>query len=234
MSVPDAEDLLWSFQIDGERRIWDWDDGAPHPWVLQPVREPKAGSYSGHVPVDAWSLTTGGRVRVESGLEFGLFRELDRDRTVTWIVAQPLALTVPGPSAKPRDLIPDFLTLHADGSLKVWNVRPTERMGAKFRAASALIGEACSHRGIGYEVFSGFGVTRRVNLGWIDAYRDPPAGLERFRPQIETFVGDGCRFGDLLTFAGHYGIPSVWHMVWGGALHIDLDARIVESSVVTR
>ena len=47
---------------------------------------------SGHIPVYAFSVTTGGHLRLESGLEHDLVRELDRHLDVNWLVAQPCLL----------------------------------------------------------------------------------------------------------------------------------------------
>lgn len=232
LSVPDPDALLWSFKIAGLRRIWDWGYGAPDPRILEPIRRPYAGRYACHNPVEAWSITTRSRIRVESGLEFDLFRELDRDPILIWIVAQPLALSVPGPRRRFSEHFPDFLTLDVNGRLKIWDVKSPDRIET-LHIPRQIAEVACTAKGIGYDVFTGFETARKVNLNWIDAYRNKPTNFDDFIGLIDNFVSEGCRFGDLLEHVGHYGIPVVWHCVWAGLLRIDLDRRTTEASKVT-
>lgn len=171
---------------------------------------------------------------MESLLEFDLFRELDRDPQIRWILAQPLALSEPGPRKGSSEHFPDFLTVDADGVMKVWDVRHPDRVDDAFRVSSQMTDAACLHRGVAYEVFTGFAMTRKVQLQWIDCYRRKPANLDAFKAVIDQFVGPGCRLGDLLEHVGHYGIPAVWHLIWSGSLVVDLDSRPTPTSLVTR
>jgi len=59
------------------------------------IRTPRSTEKSRHIPVQAWSVTLGAPIRVESGVEHDLVRELDRAsngagyRSTTWSATIP-------------------------------------------------------------------------------------------------------------------------------------------------
>ena len=87
-------DTEWLFDVGADLAVWPWLE-RPAVTRLQRTRTPKVKAKSGHVPVYAYSVTTGTHLHLESGLEHDLVRELDRRADVTWLVAQPCKLRLP-------------------------------------------------------------------------------------------------------------------------------------------
>lgn len=121
---------------------WSFDFGAGVvPWVgsappdvttLRLVRSIRSRSGAGHVPTWAYSTTVDAHLRLESGLEHDLLRDLDRDPRITWLASQPARVTPRRSGVKRAGLVPDLLSLANDGTVTVWAVRPAGRQNDKF------------------------------------------------------------------------------------------------------
>jgi hypothetical protein len=213
----------WEFCVDGVERRWVWQvDGAPPLRKLQPVRKPKTSARNRHMLVTAYSMTNGGCIGLESGLEHDLVRRLDRDATVLHMVPQPLELVWSAPTAGHH--FPDLLTVH-DFGVTVWDARAVEEQNEDFLAASAHTREACLSVGWSYHVFSGLADQERLNLLWLHGFRRKPPWSDRVAEQIRTIArGRGATLGTLLAADDGTGelISVVWHLLWSGGLSIDL------------
>src|SRR5688572_17581573 len=89
-----ARVVSWTFRFDAVPQVWDWTTGPPDVRALRSIRAPRSTEKSRHIPVQAHSVTLGGPIRLESGLEHDLVRELDRDPDVVWMVSQPARLAL--------------------------------------------------------------------------------------------------------------------------------------------
>lgn len=220
-------DVRWVFRIRGIDTEWDWRrDGCPPIDQLTPVRRPTSGQRQRHIPVSAYSMTNGGFVELESGLEHDLVRREDRNPDTRRIVSQPFGLTWNGDNAGRH--YPDLLTCCADETVTVWDVRAAEAQNADFRAKVAVTRAACRAAGWRHEVFSGLGATERLNLLWLHGFRRHPAWLvEGVEERVRTAAAvPDATLGSLMALDDGSGelIAWMWHLLWRGDLSVDMDA----------
>ncbi|MGO0578248.1 TnsA-like heteromeric transposase endonuclease subunit [Ornithinimicrobium panacihumi] len=215
---------------------WDWEQGSPEPRSLASVRRPSSSEKHRHVPVHAHCCTTGSVVLVESGLEHELLLDLDRDRAVVWLVAQPFRLhyRLPG-SSRRRPHTPDLLSLDTDGQVTVWDARPTPRQDSKFQAAAAATRRACDQLSWDYQIHHGHGPVRAGNLRWLSAYRHPGPWVGAATPELRALAtAMGARIGDVLDAdhgAGHL-TSALWHLCWTGSIGLDLDQPLTRTTPI--
>ncbi|MCU1694266.1 MAG: hypothetical protein JWR34_329 [Mycobacterium sp.] len=229
--------VAWFFRLGESAEVgWDWRPCGTRPPMeqLTPVRMPRSSDSNRHIPVSAYSMTNGGVLHLESGLEHDLVRRLDRNPRIARLVAQPLRLSWTAPN--PVSHIPDLLTVHDDDSVTVWDVRALEEQDDDFRNKSAVSRDACALVGWRYEVFDGLGEIERLNLLWLHGFRRRPAWAERFEEEIRRAAG--CRnatIGDLFAHDDGTGELKavVWHLMWSGVLDIDMAAHWELNSAVT-
>lgn len=227
---------MWTFRFAEGPTPWDWASGPPDPRLLLSIRTPKSTEKSRHIPVQAHSMTLGGAIRVESGLEHDLVRELDRDPDVTWMVSQPCRLRLAPRSGRARVHTPDLLTVDRGGAVAIWDARPLQRQDEKFRESSELTARACSEIGWGYRVFDGGDRVRRYNIRWITAYRMPMpwyANAEKELIEISS-AGDATVSSVLRSDrgAGHL-TSAMWHYIWTGRLVVNLDQPLTRATPIT-
>ena len=215
---------------------WLFDVGAGlSPWSaahlpelsrLQRTRTPRVKARSTHIPVYAYSVTTGTHLHLESGLEHDLVRELDRRPDVTWLVAQPCRLRLPARRRGRRvEHTPDLLSLHDDGTVRLWDARPAARQDSDFALKARLTAEACAEFGWRHVVFAGLSRVRRVNLMWLHAYRRPmPWYAGSLRLLCEYVELDGT-ISDVLALdaGGGHVVSAMWHGIWSGQIDCDLN-----------
>ena len=224
----------WMFRTVGEATAaqWDWEQGAPDPRRLISVRRPASDSMSRHVPVRMHSFTVDGVLALESGLEYDLVRALDREREVSWIVAQPCRLVWAVKEAH----IPDVLSVDAHGVVTIWDARPERRVDERFLQVAEVTRRACDDVGWRYEVFHGWRNAKRLNLVWLHSFRREPAWYDQVRPDVARRVmGDrASSIGELLRADDPRGLlmSTVWHMIWRGDLEVDLDAPLTAATSV--
>jgi hypothetical protein len=183
--------LTWFLRVhSGVEVDWNWrQHGTPPVEQLAPVRMPRSSASNRHIPVSAYSITNGGVVHLESGLEHDLVRRLDRDRGIVQMVSQPLRLSWTTPEAASHT--PDLLTVHDDSAVTVWDVRAREEQDDDFRTKSAVTRDGCAAVGWHYEVFTGLSGTERLNLLWLHGFRRKPAWADRFEEEIRRAAGSG-------------------------------------------
>lgn len=233
--APVGQVTTWTFRLADGPIAWDWSQGEPEPRSLLSIRTPRSTEKSRHIPVQAHSMTLGGPIRVESGVEHDLVRELDRNRDVTWMVSQPCRLRLVTAAGRPRVHTPDLLSLDRDDRVTVWDVRPTEKQDDKFAESGDLTSRACAEVGWGYRVYDGGDRIRRYNLRWLTAYRMPMPWYPNARRElVELCSQDGATIGSVLASdrgAGHL-TSAMWHYLWAGHLMIDLDLAITRDTPI--
>jgi hypothetical protein len=145
-----------------------------------PWRKTRSARGQLHYPGYFWSATMSAHVVYESRLELARLLLADFDRHVVAIAAQPFLLQA-RVGGQARRHVPDFLLVHADGSVRVVNVKPAAKL-AEQRIAEALAwpGQLIEGHGWQYEVWSGAEPVLLANLRFLAGYRRPgllPDGL---------------------------------------------------------
>ena len=221
---PFGQTAGWYFRLSGTVVRWSWrKNGRPPVSQLQPIRKPQSSARSRHIPVTAFSTTNRDHVHLESGLEHDLVRRCDRDPDIKRIVPQPFRLV--WNTSTLADHFPDLMTVHASGSVTVWDARSTDNQDQDFLKTAAATREACRAAGWGYEVFSGLSDIERLNLLWLHGFRRPPAWLDGYIEQIRDAArSQQATIGGVLIHDDGSGeLKSVaWHLMWRGVLTIDL------------
>ena len=225
----------WTLRFADGPIAWDWRDGPPDPRLLQAIRTPKSTEKCRHIPVQAYSMTLGGSIRVESGVEHDLVRELDRDPDVVWMVSQPVRLRLVTATGRPRVHTPDLLSLARDDQVTIWDVRPAEKQDQKFAENRDLTSRACADVGWQYRVYDGGARVRRYNVRWLTAYRMPMPWYPNARQELIAICSAAdATIGTVIAAdrgAGHL-TSAMWHYAWTGLLGIDLDQPMRRTSGV--
>jgi hypothetical protein len=227
--------LTWTFNIDGGEVAWLWRDGGEPPLRrLEPLRTPTASALNRHIAVTAYSVTNGGVLHLESGLEHDLLRRVDRDPRVAHIVAQPFRLS--WRAEAPNRHTPDLLSVNVDGSVVAWDARSPDQQDADFTLKRSITSSACTAVGWRYEVFGGLEPVERLNLMWLHGFRRRPSWAASHESRIRDIVGaEGATFCELLSADEGSGElkSTMWHLVWTGALEVDTCARWSEHTLVS-
>ncbi|MUL74487.1 TnsA-like heteromeric transposase endonuclease subunit [Mycolicibacterium sp. CBMA 226] len=245
-AVPGGTDVrpTWTFRIAGSEIGWIWQQNAGPPTRdLEPVRVPRSSKRNRHIPVTAYSVTNGAMLALESGLEHDLMRKLDRDPTVTWLVPQPLRLTWKSPA--PIRHTPDLLSIETSGTVTIWDAHTIDDddddedgdadAEDDFEYKAAVTRDACSAVGWRYEVFSGFDTVERLNHLWLYGFRRRPLWSDEFEGAILRLASlPQASLGGLLAADDGSGLMKsvMWHLVWSGALSIDMTARWTDDTAV--
>lgn len=221
----------------GSRAEWDCATlGPPDATDLLPTRRPSSGDFSRHIPRRAHAATTGTTIELESGLEHDLLRWLDQRADVTWLVAQPVRFHFPATGLRRAVAhTPDLLSQHADGSVALWDARPTERRTDDFLFKAAMTAEACRRVGWSHEVFSGLPTATRLNLLWLNGYRRPMPWHPEWCREIESLLRlRPWTLGELRARDDGSGelVATLWHLIASGKIECDLAAPIREPSVL--
>jgi len=232
---PDTPWHQWEFSQAGETILCNAPEHLPDLSSLSSVRRFRSSPKSRHIPVDAYCATTGAPVRLESGLEHSLLLHLDRDRSVTWLLAQPTCLHFTGDDGKRRRHVPDLLSLDRAGNACLWDARPSRRQDEPFLQA-ARVTQACARLlGWDYRVHAGHGPAYEANLRWLSAFR----ALRPWYPEAEQRLGQLLAHGERSVqevFAADDGtgelISGFWHHVWAGRVTADLDSPLSGATTV--
>lgn len=209
----------WWFRPSSEKSnvLWDWEAGAPSVRSLAPVRPTRSSEHNRHIPVTAYSVTTGGHLALESGLEHDLLRRLDRLPSIVWLVAQPVKLGWTEPIELKHT--PDLMSLDEDGFVTIWDAKSDDEMDETFVLQADMTRTECAGVGWRYEIFSGLDSIERLNLLWLHGYRRrPPWHAQVESTILAAAVHVGVVLADLFTLDDRSGETkaSVWHLVWNG------------------
>lgn len=131
--------------------------------------------------------------------------------------------------------VPDLLSEGSDGAVTLWDCRAPDRQDDGFRDVAQLTRAACSAVGWEYQVFGGWERSRRMNLLWLHAYRRPEVWHERAaRAVFDIAEVTGSAIGDVQARGDSDGLvlSTMWHLIWTGRLHCDLDAPLTSQSPI--
>ena len=182
-----------------------------------------------------WSATTGGHVGFESWLEREHLMLLDRDPSVVGISSQPFWLHWTGVGGTQRRHAPDYFARRRDGSGLVVDVRPDGRIGPRDAEAFAITATACEQVGWGYRRVGAVDPMMAANVRWLAGYRHPRCYHGERADALRCVFTSGRPFGDGVAEVGDpIGVrPVAFHLLWAGALNVDLGRRLTDASVVT-
>ncbi len=188
-----------------------------------------------------WSSTVRSHVRFESLLERDFLLSADYDRDVVGVASQPFAFLWPRETEGSRGHVPDFFVRLRDGTGQVIDVKPAGRVRSADRQF-ALTREACEAAGWDYEVFTGMAEPRASNLRWLAGYRQDrfaPDGtaaavlVDSFTPEI-SLAGGVRRATKMLGTDEGIVRAHVLHLLFTGALAVDLDAPLTQDAPLSR
>lgn len=226
---------------------WEFDHGhgamswlgtsAPDTTALRQVRSIPSRRGAGHVPTFAYSLTVGAHLRLESGLEHDLVRELDRRPDVVWLVPQPARIKVTLDQRQRIWHVPDLLSVSDDGRVTVWDVRPADRRDEAFWEIAHSSKEASRSLGWSYELFGGMSVVRRTNLMWLDGYRREMPWYREALTDLTSHLDRAGQFelGLVLEMDGGEGhlLSALWFAIRSGLADCDLDLPLRPETALT-
>jgi hypothetical protein len=211
---------------DGEHKVAIGDAHTIEFAALRPVRMPRDHKEQFHLSGFYFFATTGCHVFCESSLEKACAMELDRDRDVVDVVAQPFRLRWREGQAG-RNHVPDFLALLRDGRLRVIDVKPQRKgLGDVFVRQTRATAEACRRLGWEYGIYSEPGRQRARNLRLLAVYRHGMAGYESERDAALAAAGAPTSFGDVVRETGlapAIARPLIFELVWRRRLTVNLD-----------
>lgn len=233
--APVGQVASWSFRVDGELTDWDWALGPPAIHLLSHVRKPRSTSAHRHIPVQTFCATTRQVLGVESGLEYELLLDRDRDPTVSWLVPQPCRLKYRPASGRARAHVPDLLEQRSDGSVILWDARPQKRRDDQFEEAVAATVAACADVGWRHQVFTGHDRAHRYALRWLAAYRSPRPWHPAAREELRRVLVDGGSVAVVLEGdrGGGHLVQTMWHLLWTGELVADLTQPVTSGTQLT-
>lgn len=187
-----------------------------------------------------WSSTVRSHVGFESFLERDFLLSADYDRDVVGVASQPFAFLWPRRTDGARGHVPDFFVRLRDGTGRVVDVKPAGRVRSAERQFG-LTREACEAAGWDYEVFTGLTEPRASNLRWLAGYRQ-----DRFAPDgtaaavlVDSFAPETSLTGGVRRAAKVLGTDEgivhahVLHLLFTGALAIDLDAPLTQDTLLS-
>lgn len=176
-----------------------------------------------HFPGLYWSSTTGGHVVYESRLELARLLLADADREIVGIAAQPFLVS----DDDQRRHVPDFFLVRADGSARVVNVKPADRLeDPRVAGALAWADAIFAARGWQHEIWSATDPHVLSNVRFLAGYRRAghlDAAVIASATAVDVAGLTIARAEAALGAAGIAEPRSVLlHLMWSGALHADL------------
>ncbi|CAL9633132.1 hypothetical protein SUDANB43_06109 [Streptomyces sp. enrichment culture] len=203
---------------------------------MSPVRGFRWNKGDRSFPGWYYAVTTGGHVGYESWLERDRLILLDFSPDVVGIASQPFWLHWQKGEERRRHA-PDYFVRMADGRGRVVDVRAEDQVDERTAEAFAATERACS--AVGWD-FVHIGIPDQVlmaNLRWLARYRYRRCGretdvaerlLEVFRQPCRLRAG-AEEAGDVLQV-----LPVLFHLLWAGTLHADLERALLGSGTVVR
>lgn len=217
-----------------------------------PLRDVTLGAFNGAVPWRLpqyrhgqknrpglyWAVTEKAHVPYESLTELFTLLRMDRDPDVVRILGQPFRLFINEPRGK--SYVPDFLTVRADRSVRVVEVKPLEKMrDPRTVATLSWAREAIEPHGWGYVVVNEPSLQLGYNLRFLAGYRrswlfngDVLATVTANTYQPEFFGALEARMAEVTGMPPLIMRSHLLHLLWTGELTCDLNRPIDGGSVV--
>lgn len=119
--------------------------------------------------------------------------------------------------------------------MTVWDARPVEKQDEGFLAAAEATRRACDQMGWRYEVFSGLTTTLRMNLLWLDGFRQVQPWYSSAWSKFAPPPGETTTIGEVLKTqdSGGHVLSAMWHHIRHGRLRCDLRAPLAAPTQLT-
>lgn len=202
-----------------------------------PVREFRSYKGRKHYSGWYWAATTGHHVVYESLLELRRIMLADFDSEVRAIVAQPFQMVVEV-DGKLRRHVPDLLLLRGEWDVSVVNVKPAQRVSdPRVQSTFAWAAAAVTSMGWGFEVWSGADAVLLENVRFLAGYRRSAVVRRDLVPMVLAAAEVQDSVGGIeaaLAEAAPVELvrPVVMHLLWTGALTMDLTRPLGRRSPV--
>lgn len=188
-----------------------------------------------------WSSTNRAHIPFESLLEHQALMAFDFDPAVTAISAQPLVFLWPTGVTGQRSHVPDFFLRLATGDGLLIDVKAASLIDEHANKQLEMCRRACEEVGWHYQVFTGMPKTRLDVLRWLAGYRyDRYAPEESVIPDLlPPFLTPSPLGRGVAMTVEKTGLPRAlilaytYHLLWTGALTLNLDARLSMNSQVS-
>jgi hypothetical protein len=174
-------------------------------------------------------------VGFESWLERDHLMMLDFSPQVKTFAAQPFWLSWRA-AGRVRRHAPDIFVRMTDGRGVVVDVRPDDRIEPEDAEAFEVTAAACESVGWGYRRVGVVDAVRAANVRWLAGYRHARCVREAHRDRLlEVFdcptplLSGAETVGDRITV-----LPSLFHLIWTGALVTDLDSAPLTGAALVR
>lgn len=204
-----------------------------------PVRVNKGMPRGRAIPALYFWHRTRSHVWCESQAEKDEVMWLDFTGEVERLWPQPFAITFGQDFDKAMTWhVPDFLGLQPSGRLKLYDVRPAERIDQRAQRAFEATSRVCESLGWPYEVLTGHDRNATRVLSWLKACRHercaPPADAAN---RILKCAKGGATRRELCEVASpdcpQRANPWVDHLAWHRRLTLDLSDRFDSSTLLT-
>lgn len=190
---------------------------------VAPVRSFRWAAGQRHFAGWYWSATTGRHVGYESWLERDQAMMLDFDRRVVAFSSQPFWLSWTE-ETKVRRHAPDYFARLADGTAVVIDVRADDQIPAKDAEVFEVTAGACASVGWGYRRAGAVEPVLAANVRWLAGYRHSRCLRQEHRARLlEAFVSPVPLLAGVAAAGDRIAVlPSLFHLMWAGALTADL------------
>lgn len=202
---------------------------------IQAIRIPASYKGQQHLPGYFWMSCMNALVSYESRLEMTVLMQLDFNKAVHSVVAQPFTVHYPYNNKRYRHT-PDFFVRYVDGNGEILNVKPQKYLNKEGNIRDFHAAEAVSHEmGFRYSTRSELNPVLLANLSWLAGYRRAVAGLHDFGQQVIDAALDPTPIQQIIhSVNGAVALtrPVLFHLLWKGILATDLYNRMTDQTLV--
>lgn len=202
---------------------------------IQAVRLPSSYKDQKSHPGYFWMSRMQSMISYESRLEMTILMQLDFNKSVSHVVAQPFVVHYFHEKRIYRHT-PDFFVRYENGASEVINVKPrqflrTEKNLRDFSACKI----AANQMGCAYSNRCEIDSVLLGNLSWLAGYRRPPAGLEEHQwsllARAKQPITIEAAIAAMPTLSA-ISRPILFHLLWIGKLDVDLYERFTDQTIV--
>jgi hypothetical protein len=192
-----------------------------------PVREFRWHKGQRHYSGWYWAATMGRLLAYESRLELARIMLADLAAEVVGIATQPFRL-VGQDGGRTRRHVPDILLVDADGGVTVVDVKAPDRLAdPEVQGVFAWTRAAVALRGWAFQAWAGAPKTLLDNVRFLAGYRRRTVVEAGLLPAVLEAAGEQATLGGVeRALAGRHPAllvrPAMLHLVWSGALRVDL------------